>query len=173
MVHASILDGVYQCWQGLDAKAWGLESATKEKTSVSCMETTSRDRIEELCSLIAPEGNIVSARSEAPWVVHKGWGHHQGLCTHTPAPSSTGAERWLSPKWAHMPQLLPPLSPSHLSNQTCPSQLLPSPPFHLNREQMPEGGPHANFVAKLKLSLRGCVTKEELKLLLAAAQGVG
>lgn len=46
-------------------------------------------------------------------------------------------------------------------------------PFHLNREQMPEGGPHAKFVPKLKLSLRGCVTKEELKSLLAAAQGVG
>lgn len=47
----------------------------------------------------------------------------------TPAPSSTGAGRWLLPKWAHMPQLLPPLSPSHLSNQTCPSHLLPSPHF--------------------------------------------
>lgn len=65
MVHASVLDGVCQCWQGLGAKAWGLESATK-KTSVGCMETTSRDIIEALCSLIAPRGNIVSPQRDAP-----------------------------------------------------------------------------------------------------------
>lgn len=61
----------------------------------------------------------------------------------------------LPPKQSNMPQSFAALTP-----------------FHLNREQMPEGGPHAKFVPKLKLSLRGCVTKEELKSLLAAAQGV-
>ena len=60
-----------------------------------------------------------------------------------------------------------------LSGLSVPKSAATFVPSCLVGEQMPEGGPHAKFVPKLKLSLRGFVTKEELKSLLAAAQGVG
>ena len=47
-------------------------------------------------------------------------------------------------------------------------------PFHLGREQMPEGGTHTEVGLKPKLSPRDCGAKEEeLKILFIAAEAKG
>lgn len=146
----------------------GFGGANKEKTSVSCMETTSRDRIEELCSLIAPGETLSPFEVRYPEWYTKGGATIEGLCAHTSPFLHRSWEMALAKVSSHAPVVTTSFSlPPKQSNM--PQSFAALTPFpHLNREQMP--GVHAKFVPKLKLSLRGCVTKEELKSLLAAAQ---
>ena len=42
--------GIHRGWWGMDAEAWNVESRSRERTAVGCMETVWGDWSEDLCS---------------------------------------------------------------------------------------------------------------------------
>ena len=104
-------------------------------------------------------------RGRVAWNAPRG----RGVCLESEAPL-------LRDPWGTEPTMFPYASSCRCRYWEYPSVLQAATAFaptHLGKDQMPEGGTHAEVGLKPKLSPKGCATKEERhKSFYAAAQAV-